>query len=394
MSRTRFAADVAIVVLATLVVAAIGYGGMTTQLRRTAAVASATPSPKPAIAPNAAPLPVVLPSPSPQPGGLQTIDEDMLGSAIGWILVSDCPNRASDVCSYATARTTDSGSTWSSPVQVGATFSPADGDAPRAIRFVNQQDGFVYGSEGAYVTHDGGLTWQDAHLPGSIGTIAIGVTAAWETDYPCPKGTQCAYEIRASQDGGLSWSKPHQLPANFSPETVTAFDRGVAISSVPMGDVVITTDLGQTWRTIKSPCSIHTFRGRVATSDGSELWELCLGYPAADSGTIADRALFVSVDGGTTWSSRPAAEVASRPDAWMVSNSPHQAIAAGDAATFITRDDGKTWAHLAPAFLNLVRIFRLNPTYGVAIDVGQNLLTTSDGGVSWQGGGVIPGRLS
>lgn len=318
----------------------------------------------------------------------------MISGSVGWMLLSDCPLRPAVECHYATARTEKAGYEWTSPVQVGPAFSPGStGDAPTAIRFLNQQDGFVYGSSGAYVTHDGGALSQKSDLPGLIGTVAISPTTVWETDYPCAKGTLCQYEIRSSLDGGRSWSDPHKLPLNFSPETVVAFAQGVAMSSAPTGQIVMTTDGGRSWHSIESPCSGNPFRGRVATFDGRELWELCLGYPDG-TGVARDRSLFVSIDGGVTWSARVANETATTVLSWIVSNSPRTAIASGDRATLITHDGGKSWVHVAPVFVNLSRIFQLTPTYGAAIDSDRNLLETFDGGADWSDTGALPSRLS
>lgn len=387
MTRMRLAVNLTITVLGTLLIAAIGYGGMAvSQGHQTAEIHPLTKeSPQPS--------PVALPSPTEAPSGLVAIDADMLSSAIGWMLLSDCPDRNSEPCHYATAHTENSGYEWTSPVPVGGEFSPSDGGAPVAIRFLNQQDGFVYGGSGAFATHDGGATWQKAGLPGFIRTIAIGLPLVWETDYPCAKGTLCQYEVRSSSDGGRTWSGPHNLPLNFNPETVVAFAQGVVMSNVPMGGIVITVDNGKTWNAIESPCTGNPFRGRVATFDGSELWELCLGYPN-DTGVVTERSLFVSADGGKTWSSRLATQVAGSVTSWVVSNSLHQALAAGDRASFITRDGGKTWVQVAPAYVNLSRIFRLTPTWGTAMDSDRNVLETFDGGAHWQDAGALPSRLS
>jgi hypothetical protein len=391
MTRPQLAVKVTITALATLVIGAIGYGGMAMQIHRTAVVAQGTATPSPT--PSPAPSPVALPSPTEAPSGRVAIDEDMISSSIGWMLLSDCTDRSGKPCHYATARTEDSGYRWTAPVPLGAEFSPSDGAAPATIRFVNQQDGFVYGESGAYTTHDAGATWQKAGLPGFIGTIAIGFPLVWETDYPCDKGTLCQYEVRSSSDGGRTWSEPHQLPLNFSPDTVAAFAQGVVMSSVPTGDIVITVDGGKTWRAIKSPCTGNPFRGRVATFDGSELWELCLGYPSG-AGAVTDRSLFVTTDDGKTWSSRPATPIAATVASWVVSNSLHQALASGDRASFITHDGGKTWVQVAPAYVDLSRIFRLTPTYGTAMDSDRNVLETFDGGAHWQDAGALPSRLS
>jgi hypothetical protein len=150
MGRLRSATSIAITVLGTLVVAAIAYGA-DARLNTTATVQH----PMPAASPTP-PLISVVPTPTPAPAGLFVIDQDMLDASTTWLLVSDCPLRANPTCHNAVVGTTDGGQTWSSPVQVGPPVLVTDGGAPRSIRFVSKQDGFVYGGAGAYVTHDGG----------------------------------------------------------------------------------------------------------------------------------------------------------------------------------------------------------------------------------------------
>jgi photosystem II stability/assembly factor-like uncharacterized protein len=391
MSRPRFSVNVAITVLATLVVAAAGYGGMASQVKRTAAVER--PTTAPTASPSPSPIPVAVPSPASQPAGLVAIDQDMVTETVGWLLLSDCPRRAGATCRYVTAGTIDAGQTWTNPVQVGPSFSPTDGNAPRSILFLNRQDGFVYGVSGAYVTHDGGGTWQKAVLPGFVNSLAISPFTVWEIDYPCAKGTLCQYEVRSSADGGRSWSALHKLPLNFSPDLMVAFASGVILSSVPLGDIEMTVDGGTTWRDIKSACTGNPFRGYATTPDGKELWELCLGYPSA-TGYVTDRSLFVSEDGGKTWSTRSASQVTGSVSAWLVSNAPQIALSVGEPSTIITRDGGKTWSQVFPTNLDLAKIFTLTPTWGWAMAADRSLWETTDGGENWSQIGDLPSTLS
>ena len=242
MRRLQLATSVVITVLATLGVAAIAYGAAAGLPHRTAA--GPHPVPASTVSPVAAPTVPATPTP---PAGFFTIDEDMIGASAGWMLLSDCPLHATDACHYVVVRTVDGGGSWTRLAQVGPSFSSEDGGAPRAIRFLNHLDGFVYGSNGAYVTHDGGASWRGAGLPpGFVGSIAAGSYTVWATYYPCPKGTFCAYEVRSSTDGGRTWSAAHKLPVNFSPDYMVAFGSGVLISSVPIGDIELTAD-GTTW---------------------------------------------------------------------------------------------------------------------------------------------------
>jgi photosystem II stability/assembly factor-like uncharacterized protein len=386
MSRLRFATSVVTTVLATLVVAAIAYGGAANLPHRTAAV------PHPVPASKVSPLPSSTPPATNPPAGFFAIDEDMVGASAGWMLLSDCPLRASDTCHYAAAETLDGGGSWTRPVQVGP-FSPGDGGAPRAIRFLNRRDGFVYGAKGAYVTHDGGASWRGAGLPpGFIGSIAVGSFTVWATYYPCAKGTFCAYEVRSSTDGGRTWSAAHKLPLNFSPDLQVAFGSGVILSSVPTGDIEMTSDAVM-WRTVKSACVGNPFRGYATTADGNELWELCLGYPSS-TGEVTDRSLFVSDDGGKSWSPRSASDVAGSVSAWIVPRSPQVALTIGNHATLVTHDGGRTWSSASPENLVLARIFVLTPEWGWAMDTDRNVWETSDGGDHWNRVGALPGRLS
>jgi hypothetical protein len=82
----RFATSVATTVLATLVVAALAYVGTSLEVRRTAAV------PHPVPAEKSSPLPSPTPPPTP-PTGLLAVDEDMISTSTGWMLVSDCPEQ-------------------------------------------------------------------------------------------------------------------------------------------------------------------------------------------------------------------------------------------------------------------------------------------------------------
>lgn len=378
----------AINVLATLVIAALAYAGANgIPLNRIAA----EPHPLPSEA-SPSPAQVPLPSPTPVAAGPFVIDQFMLDGTTGWLLVSDCPARAGEQCTYATTRTDDGGAGWAKPVPLGGSFSPSDGGAPRVISFLNGQDGFVYGAGGAYITHDGGDTWRRAGFPAVfIGSIAIDAATVWATTYPCQKGTLCAYEVRSSLDGGRTWSAPHQLPLNFSPEFAVAFPSGLIISSVPNGEIQVTTDRGRSWRAVKSACTGNPFRGYASTAAGNELWELCLGTPGA-SGEVANASLLVSEDGGKSWSPRGNAMVARRLNAWLVASGPHVALLSGQQGTLVTRDSGKTWTAISPP-LDLVKVFTLTASSGWAMDGDRNVWETTDGGDHWNELGTLPDRL-
>lgn len=385
MSRKSLGVSATITVLGTLLVAIVAYADVA---RGTHPTATASTPPIASPSPQATPPP---PSPAPTPPrfgeGVIPVDADLIDPATGWILLTNCAQPAIESCQYVVTATNDAGQTWSRPVQVGPSFERGDGSAPRSVRMLNPLDGFVWGFSGAYATHDGAKTWAKVALPGyAVYDIAHSGDAAWAVTSPCAKGTFCSLEVRSSHDAGRTWSGPHALPRGFSPNNQIAFESGVILSGVPFGDLHLTTDGGLTWRTIKTPCKGNVFRGFIATSDGNELWELCTGYPSAN-GDTAEKVLYVSEDGGNTWSQKATSQSggplpASGILVWLVSNRPRVAFFSGTQTSLVTRDGGATWKAI-PADIVFALIRFSGPDYGYGLDIFRNLWTTSDGGDHW-----------
>jgi photosystem II stability/assembly factor-like uncharacterized protein len=386
-----FGVNVAITVLATLAIGMGAYVGVVRSLHATAVVVPpASPTPLSAPAP-ASPSPVqAVPSPdnvAPRPAPIAL---SLIGST-GWSLLTDCttPNVA---CHYSVVATLDGGRSWGNPVQVGPTFESPDGSALRHVRFLNRLDGFVFGASSAYVTHDGGKTWLNAGLTGVFTyDITVWDTAVWAVTSPCGKGVLCQLEVRSSVDGGRTWRAPHSLPAGFSPEAMVPFDSGVAMTSVPTGEIQLTTDGGVTWQAIKAQCAGNPFRGYVATFDGRELWELCTGYPDASSNS-ADKAVFVSEDGGKSW----AARATSQPGGglqregwpvWLISHRAGVAFISGTPTALVTHDAGSKWT---PVSVQLSEMHFSDAKIGSALDGARNIWMTGDGGESWSQAGALP----
>jgi photosystem II stability/assembly factor-like uncharacterized protein len=319
-------------------------------------------------------------------------DLDLVDASTGWILVSNCAVSSAATCQYSVAGTQDGGVSWSAPAQVGPAFDRTDGDAPRTVRFLNRLDGFVYGHRGAYVTHDGGNTWSGAALPANfVYSIAAAGQTVWAVTSPCAK---CQLEVRRSTDGGRSWLAPYSLPISFSPEGLVPFPSGVIMASVPVGNIQVTSDGGATWRAIKTPCVGNTFRGYVATPDGKELWELCVGYPDTNS-IAADETLFVSEDAGKSWSQRAtshddgALQGTGFP-AWLVSNRSHVAFMSGAPTPLVTHDSGSTWAPVGLDATGLWLIRFVGAHDGWALEGTRNIWATIDGGETWTQSGGLP----
>lgn len=376
--RLHFAAGIAAVVLAALVVGTFAYiragGGPHV-------VGPAKVSPVPSNAPKtpAASADVVF------------LDAAPLDASTGWVLLSNCFQPLTGPCHYSVIHTSDGGRTWSKSVQVGPSSDGSDAGVPRKLTFINPNDGFEYGSTSAFATHDGGRTWKAVGLqPYSFASIKGRGTTAWVISYPCAKGNLCPYEVRLSVDAGRTWSAPHPLPAGFSPEDVVAIgDTGLLVASVPAGDIELTLDRGTTWTSVATRCPVNTLRSVVTTYDGNELWVLCQGDQ--QSGFTK---LVVSIDGGKSWTVRtnlPGSEnkapIYNSPDysTMLVSTSPGTALMASNQTTIsITHDGGKTWTPVGEGGLLFQSMSFANATDGWAVDNSTTIWTTIDGGDHWQ----------
>ncbi|HEX2646317.1 MAG TPA: hypothetical protein VHO95_03750 [Candidatus Dormibacteraeota bacterium] len=388
MSGPRFATNVAITVLATLVVSSIAYAA-TAGFHRVAEAPHPTPSPV-----KESPLPLPLPSAAPGPAGMFVIDEDLVDTTTGWMLVSDCPLRAGPMCQNAVVATNDGGKTWTAPVEVGPQVSITDGDMPRTIRFLNRNDGFVYGASGAFFTHDGGKSWASIRIPAAfVISIALWGDAVWLATTPCQKGTACVDELRSSFDAGRTWSAPWGLVQGFIPENSVGFASGATIwMSVAPYSIAITTDNGKTWRYTKTGCVQQSFNDYVATSNGLELWAACWPMPDAN-GLIATQSILVSEDGGKTWTPRSLPSSLPLPG-WLVSPRPHVAFQPSNQGTFVTHDGGVTWTKLLDGSVSFSVIRFASSGWGWALDGQRNAWSSSDGGDHWSELGSLPDRLS
>ena len=388
----RFGFNVAVTVLVTLAIGMGAYAGMIHALHPLAEVQPPA-APMPSLSPAASPAPVQpLPSPPQAAPRLAVVDVDLVDALTGWVLLTNCNAAGDATCQYLVTATSDGGSSWTNPAQVGSAFDPTDGSGPRHVQFANRLDGFVYGFSGAFVTHDSGKTWHGAGLPAhSVYNIAVGGRTTWAVTQPCPKGSFCPFEVRSSADGGRTWSAPHALPQNFDPLDAVGFDSGVILGSLPVAGMQVTADGGATWRSIKTQCTGLPDGELIATSDGTELWELCFAR--------GEQTLFVSEDGGKSWSQRatpnPAGAMQSFGGMWFVSNRAHVAFAAGAPQPSITRDAAVTWNPVVGADqLQLVSIKFAGPAGGWAVDSGMNLWTTADGGDHWSQAGALPTEIS
>jgi photosystem II stability/assembly factor-like uncharacterized protein len=395
--RTQWAAGIAAAVIAILLVVTFAYvraGSWRQSLEHPVPAASPT-----ATAKQGPPL-VAAPAANPFPG-LHRWDVDLVNSSTAWTLLTSCDGGSTTPCNYFVAATSNGGKAWSKPVPIAQSFDPRSYDAPRTIRFVNARDGFVYGGGGAYVTHDGGKTWAKLDLNAVFFNAITGRDqTVWAFTYPCPKGTYCPYEARLSIDGGRTWSLPRAFPSSFSPNSSSLFGTSGLFVSDITGQMVILSEGARSGRSINSQCGTTNYRSFVATSEGNELWELCLGSPKTEvaagspdpskppsmnaTQTTADKVLYVSQDGGLSWSQTRGPLPMLGVSVSIVSTGPHQLLLGTDSTPILRSTDGAAhWSPVqrSPAGVQWIRFINLQT--GWAMDRQGAIWSTTDGGLTW-----------
>lgn len=232
----------------------------------------------------------------------------------GWIMSTPFGGAAGSV-PVDVFRTTDGGASW---VQVQSARNsqnnppgaiPSSGDKT-GLSFLNASTGWLTGFSPAgalfYVTHDGGLTWQQQTLSAPAGV------------------TQEQYEVLPP-----TFFNDHDgvLPVQVDTPTAGAADT----------DVYVTHDSGATWQ---STALVQASDRSVAFIDANHGW--------ATDGTI----LFATSNGGQHWTRLPASrdfhdvatlDFVSNMTGWAISEP-----ASGASTLLKTTDGGQTWMIVTP----------------------------------------------
>lgn len=228
-------------------------------------VSAPTPGPSPSHSPSPSPAPSssVRTQPAiggPMPAGFWAVDLTWVSVDEGWALGTSPCGRP--VCT-AIGRTVDGGKTWVNMLAPPAGVEPGAGCVNGCIthlRFANPQVGYAYGSDRLYMTTDGGRTW--ALQPGHADALEVGdgsVIRVTTQDERCLPG--CLYRVQRAEVGSSDWQDVSLPPGA----------RTAGVELVRSGPVA----------------AIATY---AHTAGGAQ---------------DATSTLFLSSDGGASWSARP-----------------------------------------------------------------------------------------
>lgn len=308
-------------------------------------------------------------------------------------------------------RTNDGAITWYdlTPLNVNETGYSVRTFALDANHFWMQTPNFAdFHSGSLYRTTDGGLTWTQFATPFSGADIQfLDASNGWAlADLGVGAGSN-AVAIFQTTDGGATWTQKFTNDPNLSnsgdslplgglksgiaPVNMqTAFVYGVTYAS---GTIYLfrTDDGGVTWSPISSlPLPVGAENSELGIDPGHmQFISSTVGFMAVRmSGASSQTALYISEDGGDTWSLTPTSISGGGSADFL---SAKEMVFYNGEQFYVTRDAARTWSSLPPD-INFSETFAVmdfvNSLNGwvITIDPTTNqrlLYRTMDGGATW-----------
>jgi photosystem II stability/assembly factor-like uncharacterized protein len=403
----RSAPGLAFVLLALLVITAVGFGLSSWQ---PAVAPSASGSASATSVESINQPPSVLASPGSQVADLQRIDE-----MNGWAYVWNA-NAGNGTQGPALMMTNDAGLTWRDATPPGAAGQPL-------IEFLDADHGWFLGNDAGplWRTTDGGRSWQKIALPAGrsgLGAAMSFVSASTGYLLLSADSSEAAepWSLYRTDDGGASLQRvgavklPNEPPLS-GPLPMIAFSDQLDGLVAGWSAVLQTHDGGLTWTSAILPTGQGSTAARYTGVDQLRVFgtrAVLVAWMENALTSVTAAIPYVSDDAGRTW--RQASEASSQTisDVWAIV----------DASTWldfvspvdgihmrVTSDAGRTWTDstgVGPPGLHIMAVSftSLFPGHGWAIfqvdstcpaeaacpglpPAGQ-LAETRDGGATWQ----------
>jgi photosystem II stability/assembly factor-like uncharacterized protein len=194
------------------------------------------------------------------------------------------------------------------------------------------------------MTEDGGAHWSSpASSPRTIVDLQAVGSSVWALTDPCPGGSpSCTKVLMTSSDGGHTWSTPAAQPVTGSGPISHEGPGG--------GGAVVRVGAEDGWVFTPEASTAPGTSGAQETGSGSHTWNYVVSR---------------TTDGGRSWRSLGPISTAQRPPA----TSPVGFFPCGTAALTVP-PTGQPWF--------------LCTGDGAAGSMGRTLLTSNDGGLTWQ----------
>jgi photosystem II stability/assembly factor-like uncharacterized protein len=277
-------------------------------------------------------------------------------------------------------KTADGGATWTAGtgfLSLEVTTVLVDPSSPKRL-FVGTTQG------GVHLSEDGGTTWTLSNE--GLTNRAIHSLAA----DPSAPGTFLAGTREGafrSTDGGRNWT--HVLKGGCEPEVQhlrfapSDPKRVYAHSGRDFCQVARSDDGGLTWRDLNAPRDASSLLGHFA-----------FHVDAANADRVSysdDRHLYLSTDGGATWTTASGIPPTTRIQAVVAGRGAGELFAATNEGIYRSADGGKAWT-LAGTKTPNVRRLLLDPASGTLYAGAwkEGVLRSTDGGKTWARFGADP----
>lgn len=255
-----------------------------------------------------------------------------------------------------------------------------------SFSFADATHGWLSIGNQILATEDGGETWTPVHTTAESNQMfqvqRLDEQAGW---YSSDDG------LFKTEDAGRTWNKIIEEGFLYGRFQFTDANRGWILPF--RGGLMTTPDGGETWVEVTSPCD----GGPFSFLDAMNGWIVC---PTGGGAGIETKQLFRTWDGGASWSLLADTGHLGGPKGTMPLSSWSRDLffldlhhgwlttAKGDLLT--TADGGLTWQRLPPLgdVTVVAEVQFLTPEHGYIIATEQwqetsRLLTTHDGGQTW-----------
>lgn len=356
---------------------------------------TASPTTKPTVRPTATSSPAATAKPTPAKTGLpqatgpaptsfQPADFSFIGANFGWALGNDCGTAP---CTAKVARTTNGGRTWHAlPALGGIKTNEESGNSVRAIRFGNQNDGWIFGPT-LHATHNGGQSWKQIPTDGDVIALEQTKGTTWLVVSSCQAGG-CKLSLWTAPSSSDSFTMRSVIPGTDANEKTYQLVRAGSthgwLSGWGNGDseILRTTDAGKTWKEIANPCKTQgNYRQRLSRYDTRNLWLVCASDAEAD---VQVSSVYHSTDSGSHWGSKNAGPKNASPTDLQAFGATQLGLLSTTDGVMRTADGGITWRRVVPPTgdFGTGKLETIDFTNGWALGFGA-IYYTRDRGRTW-----------
>jgi len=285
--------------------------------------------------------------------GFAATSASFTSTRLGWVLgISPC---GKNLCT-SVVHTTDGGNTWQRVKAPPAPVNSSTRTGVSELHFANDLDGYAFGGSALWVTHDGGAHWRDQlslagikpYVVGSLVSTTTGVFAL-VAGYRGQPGLGLGGENAA-------WRLVHATTRSdrFRVVATLSGTTGVPLSGAlaGAGGTVYAIDADSLLRVDATTTTSYPLppgqdcEGPLTASSASDVLLVC-GFGVAD-GSMGDRELFGTTDGGRTWVRLADPGRGAGYDTLGIADGGdgHVAIStvsAGGGALLVTTDFGNSW---------------------------------------------------